>query len=112
MQFIKVNGLTSDRHGLDFGVPQGSVLGPLLYFIVFIHPLSLADIARKHNMNFHFYADGSQLYAIFKTLSLIELLEREAALLACVAEMDLWMVANKLRRNRNKSELTVFSSQF
>ena len=27
-QFVKVNGMTSDRHGLDFGVLQGSVLGP------------------------------------------------------------------------------------
>ena len=46
-------------------------------------------------------------------LSPIELLEREASLLACVAgEMDLWMVCKKLKRNRDNSELTVFSSQF
>ena len=34
------------------------------------------------------------------------------ALLACVGEMDMWMVGNILKRNRDKSELTVFSSQF
>ena len=34
------------------------------------------------------------------------------ALLACVREMDMWMVGNILKRNRDKSELTVFSSQF
>lgn len=42
MQFVKVNGVTSDRNGQDFGVSQGSVLG-----LLFCRS-PVVDIARKH----------------------------------------------------------------
>ena len=66
-QFVNVNGSTSERHVLQFDVPQGSVLGPLLYSM-YTSPLS--DIACKHELSFHFYADDTQLYVTFETSSL------------------------------------------
>ena len=53
-QFVKVNGTSSHLSHLTQGVPQGSVLGPMLYSLC-TSPLS--GIAKQHNLNFHFHAD-------------------------------------------------------
>ena len=51
-QFVNTNGSTFERRVLQFAVPQGSVLGPLL-FSLYTSPLS--DIASKRELSFHFY---------------------------------------------------------
>jgi hypothetical protein len=48
---------------LRFGVPQGSVLGPKLYFI-FAKPVG--EICRRHGMSYHSYANDTQVYQVIK----------------------------------------------
>ena len=52
-QFISINGFNSDYKTVKYGVPQGSVLGPLL-FLIFINDL---NIAIKNSETFHFADD-------------------------------------------------------
>ena len=53
----------SDRFGIDFGVPQGSCLGPLL---LVIYSSKLFNIVNRHLPNVHAYADDTQLCLAFK----------------------------------------------
>ena len=101
---IKVQNDLSDVTPLKFGVPQGSVLGPIL-FTLYTQPL--VDIIQKHDINYHLYADDTQLYKASDVNSLPALLLSAEN---CISETKSWMVSNKLQLNEDKTEIMIINN--
>ncbi len=104
-QSVKIGNTLSEPVSLDFGVPQGSVLGPIL-FTLYTTPLSKVISSHKY-IRHHLYADDTQIY--------IELtpINAEVAiphLQECLREVQAWMASNKLKLNPDKTEFIVFGS--
>ena len=112
-QYVKVSNrdwmTISSKKVLKWGVPQGSVLGPVL-FNLFISPLG--EISHRHNINFQGYADDSQNYMSFRPQyhntinqdTSIKNLEN------CLEDIRAWMSLNFLKWNENKTEFIIVGS--
>ena len=96
LQCIVIDGVTSEPVNLKYGVPQGSVLGPIL-FTIYTSPIG--EIARKYNVEIHIYADDTQLYIYFKMKVPSSQLETLMILQSRVSEIKSWMAYNNVKFN-------------
>ena len=100
-QQVMLNGVTSEWSKVVKGVPQGSILGPLL-FIIFVN--DLPDVVEHSTVNL--YADDTAIYTSGKDPGEVGLL----------LEQDLhrvanWITSNRLMMNVAKTQLMVVSSR-
>ena len=106
LQYVKIGSILSGAKKLQFGVPQGSVLGPVL-FSLYTTPLS--KVIRKHpGIGFHFYVDDTQLYVHLTHKNVSHAFDR---LESCLEDVKKWLSANKLKLNPDKTEFIVFGSK-
>ena len=109
-QRVNIDGAVSDVANLPYGVPQGSVLGPILFTI---YTQEVEDIAREHGVNIHLYADDTQLYISYD-VSDPESSQHNARMAmsrleTCIHDIKKWMLNNKLKLNDSKTEVIIIT---
>ena len=105
-QSVIITGKQSSPQPLRFSVPQGSVLGSLL-FTLYISPLG--QIIRHHNLKFHQYADDNQLYLSFTRSNCVDAIN---SVEICIRDIKDWLTQNKLKLNDSKTEILLIRSRF
>ena len=99
-QYCKVNGKVSKTEVINYGVPQGSCLGPLL-FLVYIN--DLPNGLEKSNVSM--YADDTCLYYSFDSVDAMN-----QAIHADLIALTGWLEGSKLSLNVAKTEAMIIGS--
>ena len=102
-QFVKIGGSASQDTFLSAGVPQGSVLGPLL----FCSYVSSLQTVVPDGILFHQYADDTQLYC---SVSTNNFLADVGALQNCTDVIEYWFLTNEMLLNADKSDALLVST--
>ena len=97
-QYVYVNGESSSLEILTCGVPQGSVLGPLL-FLIYIN--DLPNISKS--LEFFLFADDTNIY--FENASLKTL---ERTINTELKKLSNWLIINRLSLNLSKTNFVIF----
>ena len=106
---VFINGSTSTKHTPTCGVPQGSILGPLL-FSNYTEPLGV--LIRKHGLDYMIYADDDQLYIVFNPNVLDSIHEAKSKIEACIIDVRAWLADHLLKGNDPKTDMLLISSRY
>ena len=103
---VSINGVLSSTYTPTQGVPQGSVIGPLL-FTMYTSPLQ--NIIESYGLSNMFYADDTQIYISCKSSDVVNLVPK---VMKCIGEIKEWSRLNGLKLNSTKTEVLHIKSRF
>ena len=104
-QTVVINSQRSKTSSVTSGVPEGSILGPILFLL---YTADIGLIAEKHGINFCSYADNSKLYVHCKAHDAAVTCTRDVS---CIRDIDNWMASNRLKLNLDKTQFIVLGSR-
>ena len=96
-QRVVIGQSLSEPKALQFGVPQGSILGPLLFIL---YTTSLADLLDAHGVQYHFYADDTQIY-----IEIGDVVDTKGKIAMLMHDIKIWMLMRKLKLNESKTDI-------
>ena len=97
-QCVQINDIKSEKLPVNAGVPQGSILGPLL-FLIYINDA----VNASEKLKFTLFADDTCLFLSHKDVNVIQ-----STLDTELPKVNDWLVANKLSLNTKKTKAMVF----
>ena len=98
MQFVQLNGTDSDIKSITCGVPQGSVLGPILFLLYINDPPNISD-----KLKFFLFADDTNIYLESSNLSYLEKMMNKE-----LEKLYDWLCINRLSLNVSKTNFVTF----
>jgi len=98
-QFLQLNSSCSKSSVVTCGVPQGSVLGSILFLL---YTTDITRLVDAHNLQVHLYTDDTQVYSFCDTEGSSNF---QNAVSACIDDISAWMRSNRLQLNAAKTEV-------
>ena len=98
-QCVAIGESRSEPTPLQYGVPQGFVLGPVL---LTVYTGTLAFLLEAHGVSYHFFADDTQLYIRVENID-----EAKHRLSSLMSDLKIWMARRQLKLNDGKTEIIV-----
>ena len=82
------------------------------FYSYLLYTAPLADLFRQHKLQFHLYADYTQLYVSFSTNNDLELTEAVERIELCLTDLDTWMRIKDLPEHiKNSDNLETFKTR-